>query len=178
LGGNRRGWARTYANLAITMLLGGLWHGAAWTFVTWGAYQGVLLILHRLSAPVLAHLRPTRRLFATAWAAFRMFVFFQLVCIGWVLFRVANLGDASIVAAQVVTALSSTPSIPHEMWLAWGGILLLSLPVILIEIWQEGENNVNIVLQSRARWLIVFVLLSYIFLAGVTRSHAFIYFQF
>jgi len=48
LGGNRKGPVRTYINLGLTMLLGGLWHGAAWNFVVWGAYQGALLIVHRL----------------------------------------------------------------------------------------------------------------------------------
>src|SRR5688572_13937202 len=50
LGGNRRGAARTYANLFITMLLGGLWHGAAWNFVLWGAWHGAGLVIHRAFA--------------------------------------------------------------------------------------------------------------------------------
>ena len=49
LGGNRRGRVRTYINLFLTMLLGGLWHGAAWNYVLWGAYQGIMLCIHRLA---------------------------------------------------------------------------------------------------------------------------------
>ena len=52
LGGNKKGNIITYRNLAITMLLGGLWHGAAWNFVVWGAYHAILLIIHRLSVPL------------------------------------------------------------------------------------------------------------------------------
>jgi D-alanyl-lipoteichoic acid acyltransferase DltB (MBOAT superfamily) len=51
LGGNRHGEWATYCNLMITMLLGGLWHGAAWNFVLWGAYQGAILCAYRALAP-------------------------------------------------------------------------------------------------------------------------------
>ncbi len=53
LGGSRRGTLVTYRNLMLTMILGGLWHGAQWTFVVWGIYHGILLVLHRLAAPEL-----------------------------------------------------------------------------------------------------------------------------
>ena len=49
---------RTYRNLMLTMILGGLWHGAAWTFVLWGVYQGVLLVMHRLADPLLRRVDP------------------------------------------------------------------------------------------------------------------------
>jgi len=77
LGGNRQGTLRTYRNLLITMLLGGLWHGANWTFVIWGGYHGGLLALHRL--------------WGSGWARLPSFVqrlgTFFLVVIGWVIFR-------------------------------------------------------------------------------------------
>ena len=56
LGGNRKGPARTYINLLITMFLGGLWHGAGWAFVLWGVYQGMILVIHRRISPVLARI--------------------------------------------------------------------------------------------------------------------------
>ena len=49
LGGNRQSVAKTYRNLTLTMLLGGLWHGASWTFIVWGAYQGLILVLYRIA---------------------------------------------------------------------------------------------------------------------------------
>ncbi len=58
LGGNRGGTLRTYRNLLLTMILGGLWHGAAWTFVIWGLYHGVLLVLHRVASPWLERIQP------------------------------------------------------------------------------------------------------------------------
>jgi D-alanyl-lipoteichoic acid acyltransferase DltB (MBOAT superfamily) len=60
LDGNRRGALRSYVNLFVTMLLGGLWHGAAWTFVLWGAYHGAWLALHRLARATLAVTPPGR----------------------------------------------------------------------------------------------------------------------
>jgi D-alanyl-lipoteichoic acid acyltransferase DltB (MBOAT superfamily) len=78
LGGNRGGRLKTYRNLMITMILGGLWHGAAWTFVLWGGYQGAGLVAeHRLDG------RIGRR--TPAW--FRGFVTFNLICLGWIMFR-------------------------------------------------------------------------------------------
>jgi len=92
LGGNRGSRAATYRNLLLTMLLGGLWHGAAWTFVAWGAYHGALLALHRaLPWPRFLELPA----FAPARAAFT----FLCVCLGWVLFRARSLADAGTVYA-------------------------------------------------------------------------------
>jgi alginate O-acetyltransferase complex protein AlgI len=86
LGGNRKGPARTYLNLAVVMLLGGLWHGANWTFVAWGAYHGVLLAWERWRGKRSAYDRLPRpaRVAAT----------FALVLISWVLFRSENLPEA------------------------------------------------------------------------------------
>ncbi len=88
LGGNRASPGRTYVNLMITMLLGGLWHGAAWTFVIWGAFHGVLLAIDRF---VRARVTlPTGML--AMWAG--RILTFHLVCIGWIFFRAGTLDNA------------------------------------------------------------------------------------
>jgi D-alanyl-lipoteichoic acid acyltransferase DltB (MBOAT superfamily) len=85
LGGNRRGEGRRYANLMVTMFLGGLWHGAGWTFAAWGTYHGALLVAaHRWRA---AGGRPV-----PAWLG-RPATFLAVV-VGWVLFRSATLARA------------------------------------------------------------------------------------
>ena len=84
LGGNRGGVIRTCRNLMITMLLGGLWHGANYTFLLWGCYHGLLLAGHRL-------LSRTRG--RTVPAPISAVVTFALVLIGWMIFRVESLGD-------------------------------------------------------------------------------------
>ncbi len=95
LGGNRKGPVRTQVNLMITMLLGGLWHGAGIAYVLWGAYQGILLIIHRAGSWVrkekdIAPISP-----GTWWPmakhAVLVVIFFHVVCVGWLLFRAGAL---------------------------------------------------------------------------------------
>jgi alginate O-acetyltransferase complex protein AlgI len=85
LGGNRRGTAGVYRNLLATMLIGGLWHGANWTFVVWGAYHGGLLCIERIF----------REAWETVWQPVRVAVTFVLVIIGWVFFRATDFAMAA-----------------------------------------------------------------------------------
>jgi alginate O-acetyltransferase complex protein AlgI len=86
LGGNRLGRRRTYVNLTIVMLLGGLWHGANWTFVVWGAFHGCMLAFERALGK--------RSLYNRAPRSLRIALTFGLVLISWVLFRSETMGDA------------------------------------------------------------------------------------
>ena len=86
LGGNRKGPVRTYVNLLLVMLIGGLWHGAAWNFVVWGALHGLLLASERL--------RGKTTLYGGFPAPVRIGVTFALVLVTWVFFRAADLGHA------------------------------------------------------------------------------------
>jgi alginate O-acetyltransferase complex protein AlgI len=86
LGGNRKGRAKTYRNLMLTMLLGGLWHGASWTFLIWGGIHGGALSVERWARERLPGFR------MPAWLAW--FVTFNVVCIAWVFFRAPNLDIA------------------------------------------------------------------------------------
>jgi D-alanyl-lipoteichoic acid acyltransferase DltB (MBOAT superfamily) len=90
LGGNRRGPTRTYINLFLTMLLGGLWHGANWTFIAWGAWHGLLLIAYRLIGTETFE-KPARNL---GIGVLQMLVMFNLVCIGWLFFRAETIHQA------------------------------------------------------------------------------------
>jgi alginate O-acetyltransferase complex protein AlgI len=86
LGGNRKGPRRTYANLMIVMLLGGLWHGASWNFVVWGGIHGLWLALERS--------RGRRSVFAFLPAPFQVASTFAVVLVAWVFFRAPDLGAA------------------------------------------------------------------------------------
>lgn len=99
LGGNRRGNRRTYLNLALVMLLGGLWHGAAWNFVIWGAFHGVLLALERSRGKrfLLARLPHLGRVAGT----------FFLVLLSWVFFRAADLSSS---VAYLATMFGAAPA--------------------------------------------------------------------
>ena len=86
LGGNRKGTRRTYINLAVVMLLGGLWHGANWVFVAWGLYHGALLGLERILG--------RSSIYAALPFWFRVSITFGLVLFSWVLFRSSTIADA------------------------------------------------------------------------------------
>ena len=86
LGGSRKGALRTYINLALVMLLGGLWHGASWNFVIWGGIHGTLLGVERAQGK--------DSLYRRLPAAVRVAITFLIVCIAWVFFRAADLPDA------------------------------------------------------------------------------------
>ena len=101
LGGNRKGPARTYVNLFIVMLLGGLWHGAAWTFVVWGALHGLLLAFERMQGKAAPYLRLP--------APLRVAITFVVVLITWVFFRAADLPAAGRYLASMVGA-----GAPHD----------------------------------------------------------------
>jgi alginate O-acetyltransferase complex protein AlgI len=89
LGGNRKGAMRTYVNLFLTMLLGGLWHGANWTFLVWGGYHGLLLAVERATG------KKSLAWWAPPWV--RQAFTFVLVLVGWVLFRCPSLTQAGAV---------------------------------------------------------------------------------
>ena len=99
LGGNRHGRLTTYRNLMLTMLLGGLWHGASWNFVVWGGYHGGLLSIERM-------LGLKRAPEENRWTLFypvRAILTFVLVMIGWVFFRAINFHDSIYVLHQMFT---------------------------------------------------------------------------
>lgn len=103
LGGNRVPRWRNYFNLFITMVIGGLWHGASWLFVLWGAWHGILLVLHK----IFRRLCGNRELTGTAarlWHAAGVLLTFHLVAIGWVFFRADSLTVVSEMATQIATA--------------------------------------------------------------------------
>ena len=91
LGGNRGGRWRTALNIVLTMLIGGLWHGAAWTFVAWGLFHGV--------AQAVGMARRDTAAIAPLWL--RRVITFHLVCLGWVLFRAASFHDALLVLSRL-----------------------------------------------------------------------------
>jgi alginate O-acetyltransferase complex protein AlgI len=116
LGGNRKGPVRRYVNLMLTMLLGGLWHGAGINFVIWGALHGIYLVInHSWNALALA-LRFPRD--SRAWMVFGTALTFASVCVAWVFFRAADLGKAFIIvqgmAGQFGVALPASVGVHME----------------------------------------------------------------
>jgi D-alanyl-lipoteichoic acid acyltransferase DltB (MBOAT superfamily) len=116
LGGSRHGRLRTCINLMLTMLVGGLWHGAAWTFVAWGGLHGILLVIHRMWSQTLNRIgwRPLMAARdSTAWRWASRILLFHAVCAGWVFFRASNFGFAFDVFRRLgaggTATLATTP---------------------------------------------------------------------
>jgi alginate O-acetyltransferase complex protein AlgI len=162
LGGNKFGELATYRNLMITMLLGGLWHGAAWTFVVWGAYHGLLLSLYRR--------------FASQWDAMphiaqRGGTFF-LVVIGWTFFRAPDWASA--------TALLTRMFVPQgELALIGFGVLAVML-VIAAALAHTGPNTFELKHDWRPAGAVAIAVLFVLCLIRVqgTDNSPFLYFQF
>ena len=161
LGGNRRGPARTYVNIAATMLLGGLWHGANWTFVAWGAYHGALLIIERALGP---------RLRAVPVMAIRVATF-VLVMVGWVFFRSPDFG----VAASWLGRMAAIGGLAGQ---APGTGLLVLVPVGLAVVALLPETW-DLRFGTSRRWALAYAagfVCAYIFMSAGTSP--FIYYQF
>jgi D-alanyl-lipoteichoic acid acyltransferase DltB (MBOAT superfamily) len=172
LGGNRGGAWKTQRNLLLTMVLGGLWHGAAWPFVIWGAYQGGLLILYRQLGLDKRLERAGRLGTFAAWL-----VMFHLTCLGWLIFRAKS-------ASQIGTLLASLGhgwSLHAPAWSAYGPSLLFYLtPFLLmhaIEAWQENLLAV-FRLPIAVRYSIYSAICFFTILFGDFGGAQFIYFQF
>ena len=129
MGGSRRGKARTYRNLLVTMMLGGLWHGAGWTFLIWGLLHGIGLVVGRIirdrrgEAPI-SRLGRFVRVVAT----------FHLVCIGWVFFRAVDLERALEVFGALGGSWTSAPSLD-------GGVVALLLLGLVLQFAPRGRTD-------------------------------------
>lgn len=101
LGGNRKGKLRTYLNLLITMVLGGLWHGAAVRFVLWGALHGVALALHKMWLAIIPWAKKNGEEMNPISRVFGWFITFHIVCLGWLLFRAEDMQTVQIMFQQI-----------------------------------------------------------------------------
>jgi len=163
LGGNRGGKSKMYRNLLLTMLLGGLWHGAAWNFVLWGLYHGLLLILYR---PFEARVRQMPWL---AWPV--MFVF---TVIGWIIFRAPDMESLTWMFANL-GVMPSASSVRTAV-----KVLGLISPLLIAWFFQGRSGDLTIVhrLPLWARILLYVGVALLIAIYGMRNQTEFIYFQF
>lgn len=174
LGGNRGGRWRTYRNLMITMILGGLWHGPAWTYVFWGVYHGALLVVHRLVEPWLKRIDPVEPVDRACWKTVRIVVMFHLVCLGWLLFRAQSMEQA----LGMLSAIVHRPAIPAASYLV--PVLVVVVPLLIVQLIQYLSNDLDII--ARTPWYVrsgFYTACFYaIVLGGNFGGQQFIYFQF
>jgi alginate O-acetyltransferase complex protein AlgI len=120
LGGNKKGKIRTYINLLVTMILGGLWHGASWSYAAWGLFHGLLLSIERLFSDSVGV--PASRFYRLA----KSFFVFGMVTVAWLLFKLPNFSHV----IQFAKSVYKNPDIEDDALVIYN-IFIFSLPVIL-----------------------------------------------
>lgn len=176
LGGNRGGNLQTYRNLMLTMVIGGFWHGANWTFVIWGAIQGIVLSIERFFKSLLGigdaaeGEKPTPGIL---W--FRRLIIFHVVCFSWVFFRAESVSHA-FAFLQGALRLEWMPQYATAFQL----LALIALPMFLIDLINERRDEEYLFEKTRPyfRIVVALALISATFFFSGSKANAFIYFQF
>ncbi len=184
LGGNRVSISRHYLNIFVVFLISGLWHGANWTFVIWGALHGIYILFEKITRTLKDKLLIlTRLILFPRWVRFfEITSTFILVTIGWIFFRANTLSDAVYILTHLFQdiSFSSKGIIKGVDWLdlsiAFGAILFMEL----IHLIQE-HRSIRQFLDNKPlllRWSIYLAIILLILLFGVFNGTKFIYFQF
>jgi alginate O-acetyltransferase complex protein AlgI len=170
LGGNRRGSFRTYANLMITMLLGGLWHGGSWTFLAWGALHGSYLVVERMFKVRCGRLGLP---YVVKWIWT-----FHLVCFAWIFFRAETFNQARDVVGFCFEFFKNPMSVERQNLQA-----KLWLLVIGWMCFEYFEARYQLAMKFfKANWMaksaLIYSVVAFLFLFAELNPKAFIYFQF
>jgi D-alanyl-lipoteichoic acid acyltransferase DltB (MBOAT superfamily) len=176
LGGNRKGKLRTYFNLMLTMLLGGLWHGASLRFVIWGGLHGIGLVINRIWDSIFKnHLR-------TRWIgrAFAVFLTFQFVNFCWIFFRAPDMESVKVMLKQIFENFS--PGSYMTVLPAYSNALILMAVAYIIhflpERIKESYRGVFIEIPVVAQLVVVMLVAILLFQMRTTEIMPFIYFRF
>ena len=180
LGGNRKGHLRTYLNLIVTMLLGGLWHGAAWHFVLWGGWHGASLAVHKW---FMAHV-PGFKAQGADMPRWRriigIVVTFHVVCFGWIMFRASDLQTARNMLSQIFTDFK--PELIPQVVSGYAAVMglmavgyLLHLMPVRSELWAQRTVTES---PLPVKVVTIAVLVWAVMLIKSAEIQPFIYFQF
>ena len=184
LGGSRVSVQQWYFNLLFVFIVSGLWHGAAWTFVVWGALHGVYLISSIITSPIREKLKlktglaKKKKLDTTI----RIFFTFILVCVGWIFFRAQTLAEGYYVLTHLFINLSSGLGKTNlgldktELIIAFASIIFMEF-VHAVQA-HKGMRNFLSTKPQWVRWTIYITLIITILIFGVFENKKFIYFQF
>lgn len=179
LGGNRGGKIFTYRNLMLTMLLGGLWHGANWTFIVWGALHGLFLVLQRGIQPIVAPLNTASNPFVRhTWHMLCILTVFCLTSLAWFYFRLPSITEANAVVMKILSFDNmSFSSLSFLFNLVKSGILIGILLLIDL-IYTRIDLNEYLVSRPVLAMSALATLIWLISFLGTFDNQAFIYFQF
>lgn len=179
MGGNRSGQARTYRNLMLTMLVGGLWHGASWLFVIWGGIHGAYLLIERWAV-----MSPISKLGFWDTKGGRMFLSlltFCCVCVAWVYFRASSLDHAWTITASML-GMGSLEAIRGNLLSPLEFIIVIGVTVVTLTLHGRMRDTSLESVARRLPWavqsLILAGLMYAISISFMGDDRAFIYFQF
>ncbi|MDR1571439.1 MAG: MBOAT family protein [Clostridiales Family XIII bacterium] len=198
LGGNRKGEARTYMNNMTTMLLGGLWHGASWTFLAWGGAHGIALCIHKIYRKYTAGARrrlgsqlsgrrrgqgsPAAKALCLAYRLAASALTYIFVCFCWILFRAESFSAAALIIARIVTWQDGIVQV--YSWLIVSALLLLSAHIAAIARTRRNGSKTTdgfyVMLDLSKFWHLAVLLIFIGLILGLAfvGANPFIYFQF
>jgi alginate O-acetyltransferase complex protein AlgI len=191
LGGNRLGKPRRYVNLMVTMLLGGLWHGASWSFVFWGGLHGIYLVVHHGYRALLDEARLERLARSTIYTTASWALTLLAVVVAWVFFRAASFSGA----LRMLQGMSSALPAGEVHALLWNaGLQLrtglwLCIALAVVALWPVNSNRIGQSIMRRCQAgpslrvvvgaaSLAFVLLLVLVNTARSAASAFIYFNF
>lgn len=161
LGGNRLGKLRQYFNLMITMLLGGLWHGASFNFIIWGGMHGMALAFDKLRIYIVQKIPKSQILNPKWWKPVGVLLTFHFVCFCWIFFKASTLDDAGIILTQIFTNFNAQAFIPMlSAYQTVVGIMLLGYIIHFIPASYQYFSELilaRITLVGRIAVLLVFI---------------------
>ena len=180
LGGNRKGKIRTYVNLMVTMLLGGLWHGPSLRFVCWGAMHGIALAVHKLMLALFPKFKasgegmsPVRRIIGTLFT-------FHLVCFSWIFFRAQDFGAALDMIRQIFTSFH--PEVFSAMVTGYPTVFAAMLVGYLLHFAPRGLetrfSEVSVRMPAAVQIVALTAVIVFVMQIKSSEILAFIYFQF
>jgi alginate O-acetyltransferase complex protein AlgI len=178
LGGNRKGKARTYINLFLTMLLGGLWHGAHFRFIIWGGLHGLALAFHKGWSSI----RGNKKAFELSKTskAIGGIITFHFVAFCWIFFRAANMDVASQVISQI--GLHFQPELIVKVLEGYSTVFVLMLTAYFIHIWpmrwKLALKEFFIRLPLGIKAVVIFFVVVLLYQVTSSAIQPFIYFQF
>lgn len=180
LGGNRKGKLRTYLNLLLTMVLGGLWHGAAVRFVLWGALHGVALAVHKMWLSIIPWAKAKGEDMNIVTRLLGWFVTFHIVCLGWLLFRAEDMQTVQLMLHQIVNNFNA--AIIPQVVLGYKAVMgLIVLGYLMHFIPEKIDEDMMAKVGSASFWWQVALLVLTAWCVMQVKSsdiQPFIYFQF
>ena len=180
LGGNRKGKMRTYINLLLTMVLGGLWHGAAIRFVLWGALHGAALALHKMWLKVVPWAKANGKDMNPVSRLLGIVLTFHIVCLGWLLFRAEDMQTVYLMLYQIANTLNA--EVIPQVILGYKevfGLIVVGYAMHLLPSAIDGDIQRKVV--SASFWWQVAMMVGVVWCVMQIKSsdiQPFIYFQF